>query len=195
MKKEKSDAYRFSFTAASLQVPVMISLAEKMVREKLTLAELKPENIGKERAITNKRQFREMKARLATLSDNEVTYLVDGTYEEQRLLLMIAFARTYRFFYDFVTDVVARKVTLFDYTLTDMDYNVFFNRIAIDHPEAERLTTLTQKKVKQNTFKVLEQAGIINNVKERIIRVPQVSVAFSSLISATRPQDLKLILI
>ncbi|HRU13283.1 MAG TPA: hypothetical protein P5020_05540, partial [Dysgonamonadaceae bacterium] len=82
MKKEKSDAYRFSFTAASLQVPVMISLAEKMVREKLTLAELKPENIGKERAITNKRQFREMKARLATLSDNEVTYLVDGTYEE-----------------------------------------------------------------------------------------------------------------
>jgi Putative inner membrane protein (DUF1819). len=195
MKKEKSDAYRFSFTAASLQVPVMISLAEKMVREKLTLAELKPENIGKERAITNKRQFREMKARLATLSDNEVTYLVDGTYEEQRLLSMIAFARTYRFFYDFVTDVVARKVTLFDYTLTDMDYNVFFNRIVIDHPEAERLTTLTQKKVKQNTFKVLEQAGIINNVKERIIRVPQVSVAFSSLISATRPQDLKLILI
>lgn len=194
MKKEKSDAYRFSFTAASLQVPVMISLAEKMVREKLTLAELKPENIGKERAITNKRQFREMKARLATLSDNEVTYLVDGTYEEQRLLSMIAFARTYRFFYDFVTDVVARKVTLFDYTLTDMDYNVFFSRIAVDHPEAERLTTQSQQKVKQVVFKVLEQGGIINNVKERIIRVPHLSAAFISLISATRPQDLRLLL-
>jgi len=26
-----------------------------------------------------------------------------------------------------------------------MDYNVFFSRIAVDHPEAEKLTTLTQK--------------------------------------------------
>jgi len=76
-----------------------------------------------------------------------------------------------------------------------MDYHVFFSRIVVDHPEAEQLTTLTQKKVKHYTFKVLEQTGIINNVKERIIHVPQVSDAFTSLITATRPQDLKLLLI
>jgi hypothetical protein len=194
MNKEKIERYKFSFTAASLQVPVMTSLAEKMVNEGLSLDELKPEDVGKERAKTNKRQFREMKNRLATLSDDEINHLVRASYEEQRLLSMVAFARAYRFFYDFVTDVVAEKVALFNFTLTDMDYNVFFSRVAADHPEAEKLTSLTQKKVRQYTFKVLEQAGLINNVKERIIQVPQLSIAFTSLISATRPQDLRLLL-
>lgn len=44
MNKEKIERYKFSFTAASLQVPVMTSLAEKMVNEGLTLDELKPED-------------------------------------------------------------------------------------------------------------------------------------------------------
>ena len=194
MNKEKIERYKFSFTAASLQVPVMTSLAEKMVNEGLSLDELKPEDVGKERAKTNKRQFIEMKKRLATLSDDEINHLARASYEEQRLLSMVAFARAYRFFYDFVTEVVAEKVALFDITLTDMDYNVFFSRVAADHPEADKLTSLTQKKVRQYTFKVLEQAGLINNVKERIIQVPQLSIAFTSLISATRPQDLRLLL-
>lgn len=194
MNKEKIERYKFSFTAASLQVPVMTSLAEKMVNEGLSLDELKPEDVGKERAKTNKRQFREMKNRLATLSDDEINHLARASYEEQRLLSMVAFARAYRFFYDFVTDVVAEKVALFNFTLTDMDYNVFFSRVAADHPEAEKLTSLTQKKVRQYTFKVLEQAGLINNVRERIIQVPQLSIAFTLLISATRPQDLRLLL-
>lgn len=194
MNKEKIERYKFSFTAASLQVPVMTSLAEKMVNEGLSLDELKPEDVGKERAKTNKRQFIEMKNRLATLSDDEINHLARASYEEQRLLSMVAFARAYRFFYDFVTDVVAEKVALFNFTLTDMDYNVFFSRVAADHPEAEKLTSLTQKKVRQYTFKVLEQAGLINNVRERIIQVPQLSIAFTSLISATRPQDLRLLL-
>jgi len=190
----KQNKYKFSFTAASLQVPVMIELAQKMVREKLTLDELQPEDIGKERAKTNKREFKEMKDRLATLSEDELKHLAVASYEEQRLLSMIAFARAYQFFYDFMLDVVAEKVAVFDYKLTDMDYNVFFSRIAVDHPEAEKLTTQTQQKVKQVVFKVLEQGGIINNVKERIIRIPHLSTAFISLISATRPQDLRLLL-
>ena len=194
MNKEKIERYKFSFTTASLQVPVMTSLAEKMVNEGLTLDELKPEDIGKERTKTNKRQFREMKNRLTTLSDDEINHLARASYEEQRLLSMVAFARAYRFFYDFVIDVMVEKVALFDITLTDMDYNVFFSRVAADHPEADKLTSLTQKKVRQYTFKVLEQAGLINNVKERIIQVPQLSIAFTSLISATRPQDLRLLL-
>lgn len=194
MNKEKIVRYKFSFTTASLQVPVMTSLAVKMVNEGLTLGELQPDDIGKERSKTNKKMLNEMKNRLVTLSDNEINHLARASYDEQRLLSMVAFARAYRFFYDFVTDVVAEKVALFDFTLTDMDYNVFFSRVAVNHPEVEKLTTLTQRKVRQYIFKVLEQGGLINNVKERIIRVPQLSMAFTSLISNTRPQDLKLLL-
>jgi len=195
MKSEKREKYNFSFTTASLQVQLMISLAVKMVNnEGLTLDDLQPDDIGKERSKTNKKMLNEMRTRLATLSDNELKHLAVASYEEQRLLSMIAFARAYQFFYDFMLDVVAEKVAVFDYKLTDMDYNVFFSRIAVDHPEAEKLTTQSQQKVKQVVFKVLEQGGIINNLKERIIRVPHLSNAFISLISATRPQDLRLLL-
>lgn len=190
----KHNKYKFSFTAASLQVPIMIRLSQKLVSEKITMDQLQPEDIGKERAKTNQREFIEMKARLNTLSEDEIVHLSNGPYEEQRLLSLIAFARTYQFFYDFMIQVVTEKVAIFDFTLTDMDYNVFFNKISVDHPEAERLTTATQYKLKQVVFKVLEQSGIINNVKERIIRSPHLSVSFTSLISTTRPQDLRLLL-
>ena len=91
-------------------------------------------------------------------------------------------------------EVVVEKILVFDYTLTEMDYNVFFNRKAVDHPEVEKLTTKTQYKVKQVVFKVLEQAGIINNIQERVIQAPQLSPSFVALLSATNPQDVKLLL-
>ena len=36
-----------------------------------------------------------------------------------------------------------------------------------------KLTEVTQKKVKQVTFKILEQAGLINNVRSKMIQ-PQI---------------------
>ena len=47
--------YRFSFTAASLQVPLMIELAMKIIEQEITPDQLMPEDIGKERSKTNKR--------------------------------------------------------------------------------------------------------------------------------------------
>lgn len=186
--------YRFSFTAASLQVPTMIAMARKMMRESITTEQLSPEDMGKERYKTSQREFREIKARLECLSRDEIRLLSEGPFEEQKLISFVSFARLYRFFYEFMIEVVAEKILVFDYTLTEMDYNVFFNRKAVDHTEVERLTTATQNKVKQVVFKVLEQAGIINNIQERVIQAPQLSPSFVALLSATNPQDVKLLL-
>ena len=150
--------------------------------------------MGKERYKTSQREFREIKARLECLSRDEIRLLSEGPFEEQKLISFVSFARLYRFFYEFMIEVVVEKILVFDYTLTEMDYNVFFNRKAVDHPEVEKLTTATQNKVKQVVFKVLEQAGIINNIQERIIQAPQLSPSFVALLSATNPQDVKLLL-
>jgi hypothetical protein len=190
----KHKKYRFSFTAASLQVPTMIALARKMIREGCTTEQLLPDDMRKERYKTSQREFREIKDRLECLSPDEIRILSDGSHEEQKLISLVSFARLYHFFYEFMTEVVAEKILVFDYALTEMDYNVFFNRKAVDHPEVDQLTTATQNKVKQIVFKVLEQAGIINNIQERLIQIPQLSPSFIALLSSTNPQDIKILL-
>jgi len=75
-----------------------------------------------------------------------------------------------------------------------MDYNVFFNKKSIDHIELDKLTTLTQYKIKQVIFKVMQQGGLIDNTKDRNIQIPQLSTAFENIIKNTNPNDLKLLL-
>lgn len=185
--------YRFSFTAASLQVPLMIELAKKIIEREITPDELEPRDIGKERSKTNERGLIEMKVRLNTLSKEETELLAYGDVDEQRYISLIAFARSYSFFRDFVIEVIAEKIVVYDFYITDMDYNAFFNRKALDHPEADNLTDTTKAKIKQVCFKVLEQGGLINNIKERKIIVPILSPRLSSLLE-DKEQDLRVLL-
>jgi hypothetical protein len=185
--------YRFSFTAASLQVPLMIELAMKIIEQEITPDQLMPEDIGKERSKTNKRGLTEMKIRLNTLLREEIELLAYGDANEQRYISLIAFARSYLFFRDFVIEVIAEKIVVFDFYLTDMDYNAFFNKKTLDHPEADDLTDSTKDKIKRVCFKVLELGGLINNIKERKIIIPILSQRLSSILENKR-QDLKLLL-
>ena len=186
--------YRFSFTAASLQVPVMILLSQKLVSEGLSLDQLKADDLQKGRAKTNLREFSEIRLRLNTLTTDELEVLAYSNSDEQKHICLISFARTYKYFYDFIEEVVLEKISLFDFKLSDMDYNVFFSKKSIDHIELEKLTTLTQNKLRQVIFKVMEQGGLIDNTKDRNIQIPQLSTTFENLIKKTNPKDLNILL-
>jgi hypothetical protein len=186
--------YRFSFTAASLQVPVMVLLAQKLVSDGLSLDQLKAVDVQKGRAITNLREFSELRLRLNTLSTDELEVLANSNSDEQKYICLISFGRTYLFFREFIDEVILEKILLFDFKLSDMDYNVFFSKKSIDHIELEKLTTLTQNKLKQVIFKVMEQGGLIDNVKDRNIKIPQLSSTFENLIKETNPNDLNILL-
>ena len=187
--------YRFSFTAASLQVPLMVLLAQKLLSEGLTLDQLQANDLQKGRAKTNLREFSEIRLRLNTLTSKEMEVLANSNSDEQKYICLISFGRTYKYFRDFIEEVILEKLTLFDFKLTEMDYNVFYNKKSVDHIEVESLTTLTQYKVKQVIFKVMEQGGLIDSIKERNIHVPHLSSSFEKLISKSNPQDLQLLLI
>ena len=58
-----------------------------------------------------------------------------------------------------------------DYNLTETDYISFIRRKEINHDELANLTDQTQAKVKQVIFKILEQAGIIDNVEDKEIQL------------------------
>lgn len=59
---------------------------------------------------------------------------------------------------------------MFDYHLTDGDYISFIRRKSEQHIEIDELSDMSRKKIKQVCFKVLEQAGIIDNVRTKEIQ-------------------------
>jgi hypothetical protein len=186
--------YRFSFTAASLMLADLVSYANLMVLDGLKLDQLKPEMMNRERAKTNNREFAELYLRIKTLSEKELNLLVTGSFDDQKLICLIAFGRAYQFFRDFMYEVVQEKVTLFDFKITDRDYNSFISRKSIDHEELDQLAETTKAKIKQVVLKVLHQAGLIDNIKDRNILIPIVDWKLEQVICETDPNDLKLLL-
>lgn len=191
----KKNTYRFSFTAASLLVAEMVYLSRLVTEEGLTIDQLKPEHLNKERSATNKRQFTDLILRFKTLSGEEVRRLSHSTYDEQRLISYISFGRAYQFFRDFVEEVLVEKVTLFDMKLTEMDYNSYFSRKAVDYNEVDALADSTRKKVRQVIFRVLAEAGLIDSVKDKNIQIPHLDMSLEHLIAQSNPSDLKLLLV
>lgn len=186
--------YRFSFTAASLLLNELISFSRMILEENILLEDLKPEMMNRERAKTKKREFAELFIRLKVLDRPLMEKLVYGTQDDQKQIAIIVFGRAYSFFRDFMDEVVQEKVTLFDFKITDRDYNSFVSRKSIDHEELEQLAQTTKSKIKQVVIKVLHQAGIIDNIKDRNIMVPMVDWKLEQVIAATDPNDLKLLL-
>lgn len=172
----------------------LISYAKIMVLDGLTLDQLKPEMMNRDRANTNNREFAELYLRIKTLSSKELNVLAEGNCDDQKLICLIAFGRAYQFFRDFIGEVVQEKVTLFDFKITDRDYNSFVSRKSIDHEELELLADSTKAKIKQVILKVLHQAGLIDNIKDRNIIVPIVDRKLEKVIAETDPNDLKLLL-
>lgn len=171
-----------------------VEISRKLMDSSRNVDSLTFEDLKRDRAVTSKREFSEVRLRLATFSDEELEFLAYSTFEDQKLLCFLAFGRAYDFFRDFIEEVLVEKVSLFDFQLTDKDYWAFVNRKAIDHPELDELADSTKKKVKQVVFKVLEQAGLIDSIKTKTIQIPYIGRAFEQLIYKTAPNDLKLLL-
>lgn len=186
--------YKFSFTALSLKVKETIFLARKLKNEDLSLEDLSPKDLSDPRGATSKRKFQELVRRLNQLSEEELDLLVYGNQEAQKQVCLLAFARYYRFFYDFVAEVMLDKILVFDYELTDRDINSFVSRKSIDHPELESLAETTRKKVIQVLWKVLEQSELINSVIERKIIPPFLDEKLEKLLMRSNPNDLKIFL-
>lgn len=191
---EKLHHYKFSFTALSLNVKETITLAQKLEDENLSLEDLSPKDLSDPRGATGKRKFQELIGRLNQFSKEELTLLAVGNAHEQKQLCLLGFARYYRFFYEFVSEVVLEKLMVFDYELTDRDINAFISRKSIDHPELESLADSTRKKVVQVLWKVLEQSELINSVKEKKIIPPLVDERLEKMILRSNPNDLKVLL-
>lgn len=165
-----SDKYTFGFTAASLRLSDFVRIA-KLVMEDKDIDHINL--LGGGKSSTGKRMITEYNKRLESLTKDQSWLLVNGVLPVQKQLAFLAVCKTYSFIRDFTVEVVREKALLFDYELSDGMFNTFLRRKTDIHPELEKITEKTTYKIRQVTFKILEEAGLIDNIKNKIIQ-PQI---------------------
>ena len=155
----------------------MLQDFEKLARHLLegnSIDDTTGEMLGREKLATNKREFQELRQRIKTLTPKQVEILATGSRDAQKQITHLALVKTYRLYKEFVIEVLGEKMQVFDYPITDLDYNSFISRKKIDHPELETIAITTQKKVKTVMFRMLQQVGLIDSVSKPMIQIPLV---------------------
>lgn len=192
----KSQKYLFGFTAASLRLNEMIKI-EMSVREN----DLKNYNdtglkelIGHGNSRTADREYNEIAKRLERLTDIEKDLLVNGDHISQKQVSFLGVCKQYGYLRDFTVEVIREKILVYNYQLSEIDYLSFVRRKQESHPELERLALTTQKKVKQLVLKILEQAGIIDDIKNLTIQPQILSADLVNAILDDNPEWLKVFL-
>lgn len=163
-------SYNFSFTASSLRLKEMLSVAESMVKnEDIDYTN----DLGRGKVTTGKRMYLEYKKRLSFLTHEQLKLLINGDLVTQKQIAFLSICKSHLFIRDFVVEVLREKLLVFDYEITEGDYISFYRRKFDIHPEMSNLSEISERKIKQVIFKILEQAGIIDNIKTKIIQ-PQI---------------------
>jgi response regulator RpfG family c-di-GMP phosphodiesterase len=183
----KIEKYNFSFTGFSLRVNEMTKVAEA-INEGLPI---ETADFGNGNRNTGHRKLAEIKKRLNKLTDKEVHLFISGDFIIQKQIAFLSVCKSHKFIRDFVVEVLREKLLVFDYQLSEGDYISFYRRKSELHPEMEKLTEITAYKIKQVTFKILEQAGIIDNIKTKVIQPQLLDTSVTNTIAFDNKEWLK----
>ena len=184
--------YQFTFTAASLRLNDFVQVArlkkDNQVVDHVNL-------LGAGKSTTGIRMISEYEKRLATLTQDQLRLLTDGGLSTQKQIAYLAICKTYLFIREFTIEVLREKLLLFDYSISDGEFVSFLRRKQESHPELEKITDYTTYKIKQVTFKILEQAGIIDTIKNRTIQPQIIDSEVIKAITADNKEWLKVLLV
>lgn len=166
--------YKLSFTAASLMLVESIKVVQIYLEcgnWDTTREILISNNLLQSRTMSRtKRIIQELVIRLSVLSEDQLTSLVEGNLEEQRLLLWFTACKYYSFIRDFSMEVLHERFMAMQRFLTEEDYYAFYLHKLDEHPELDGITESTRTKLRTQVFRMLREAGLINS-ENLIIRV------------------------
>ena len=183
--------YNFSFSGISLRTKEMILLAQHDFSG-MQLDIIQTFGAGKKKSARS--VFDECNKRLNTLTAGQKNLLASADLHTARQMAFLAICKSHAFIRDFTVEVVREKFLIFDYQLTDGEYLSFFRRKAEQHPEIDNLKETSQKSVKMRTFKILEQAGIIDTIRSKQIQMQLLEHQTIQLIKEDHPDWLKIFL-
>jgi hypothetical protein len=168
--------YTFSFTGASALIAETLVIAEEYNRLKdwkaVEKSLLDNNLLNKVKQATFKREFSEIKKRLSLLTQDQLQLMIQGSLDDAKAMILLSLVKAYSFLREFIVEVIRNKYLLFDTVISEIDYIKFVNTKSLSHNELNAITEVTAKKVKQVIFKLLEQVGLITQVKNGSILKP-----------------------
>lgn len=163
----KSDSYRLSFTTGGLFLQEAPVVAERYLASrdwKVTREQVRAENLLQVRtSAAATRISKELIARLELLNPVELECLLDASLGERGYVLWTAACRRYAFIRDFAVEVLREHFLTLRWQLTLNDYDAFFNSKAVWHAELDELAISTQRKLRQNLFRMLRDADLLSD--------------------------------
>ncbi len=124
-----------------------------------------------------KRIYREVSARLQTLTDEEIEMLVNGGEQQRPHLLWLAVCCRYSFIRDFFVEILRERFLTLRHEIANEDFDTFFNAKSEWHHELNTITTGTRTKLRQNLFRMLREAEYISlsNRIQPMVLTPQLA--------------------
>ena len=187
-----TEPYRLSFTAGGLfvrEAPPIVELYLQCSDWESSRRQVRDENLLQLRtAAASTRVSKELIARLQELERDELEELRDANVRDQAYLLWVAACRRYTFLREFASEVLREHYLARRYQLTPSDYDAYFNSKALWHAELEALAESTQKKLKQNLFRMLREAGLVT--PQHHIQAALISPHAAQLIAKRDRRDL-----
>lgn len=187
--------YIFSYTAATLMLhetdEVMKRYLEYKDWDKVKDLVIEENIMQKQSVSSRKRVFIEIKRRIESLTSSQLEFVNEANSSDIRNLVFLSILKTYRFIFEFMAEVISKKVLMFDYKILNSDYETFFESKKYAVEQLENITEATQYKLKQVLFRILEEAMVIDNTKSKNILKPHLSGEVIELIVKDNPVYLK----
>lgn len=137
----------------------------------------------KSASASTRRIFREVRQRLQTLDESTLERFQDANSDDQKGILLIAACKCYSFLFDFIRTTLADKLVVFDYRVSKEDFDIFWNRSLFDHPELEGIADSTRLKIRQVSFRLLAETGLLSSTRNPQITPIHISPTIEAVLS------------
>ena len=163
---KNSEKYLLSFTAAGVMLNESIKIAEEYLHlkdwEKVNSSYIETNLLQSRTSSRSQRVFQEIKKRLTLLTVDQIETLVDGSIQDQKLILWFVICKCYQFVREFALEVIHEKFLSMNYQISDLDYDGFFIKKTDWHPELDDLKPTTKLKLKTVLFRMLREVDILS---------------------------------
>jgi hypothetical protein len=159
--------YNMSFTSGGLLFNESLRVSEIYLEKKdwnLVRDKVLKNNILQARTESSlKKITRYVISRLMLLTADQLKLLINGSRQEQNFLLWLGVCKRHEFIKDFAVEIIREKYLRLNYELTQQDYDIFYDHKSEWHPELEKLSETTKKKLRQVLFRITREAELVTS--------------------------------
>ena len=142
----------------------------RLIRDGLNDAEIRSEvyedNLFQHDKMSSvKRSFPTVLRRAKLLDEDFMTILLEGSMEDSKLVALFAIYKEDRLFNEFMNEVLKEKYENNESVLEKMDVNMYLTYKAEQSEKVNSFTDATRNKLRQVILKILNEAGILNDIK------------------------------